>query len=143
MSTQPIPISTNTTAQAAGVHVSRTPGAGPGKLDVSIKDRTTIYLAYMPFLKNGGLFIPVPNGFQMNDDFQMGSDVFVLLSLMDERIPVAGKVVWITPERAEGNRLPGFGIEFDDSDGVDGIANKTIKDILANSQDIGRPTYTM
>lgn len=141
MNTQPTPIAINTTAQAAGVQASRTPGAGPGRLDVVIKDKPTLYLAYMPFLKNGGLFIPFFSDIKTSDDFQMGSDVFILLSLMNERIiPVAGKIAWITPERAEGNRLPGFGIQFND---LEGMANKKIEAILADSQDLGRPTYTM
>jgi len=124
----------------AGVLVSRSPGAGPGMLNVAIKDKPTLYLSYMPFLRNGGLFIPIPNDLKLDNDFQMGSSVFILLSLMDDRIPVAGKVVWITPKHAEGNRAPGFGIQFDD---LEGVANKKIEAILAGSQDFVRPTHTM
>ena len=37
---------------------------------------------------------------------------------MDEpdKLPVAGRVVWITPEGAQGNRQAGIGIEFSDQD---------------------------
>lgn len=126
----------------AGMQVSRPPGARPGMLSVAIKDKQSLYAAYMPFLKNGGLFIATSNSFNAGSDFQMGSEVFILLSLVDDpqRIPVAGKVVWITPERAEGNRIPGFGIQFND---VEGVANKKIEAMLAGSQDSGRPTHTM
>ena len=53
-----------------------------------------LYAAYMPFIKNGGLFIPT------NKSYKLGDEVFMLLNLMDEqeKIPVAGKVVWITPK---------------------------------------------
>ena len=33
-----------------------------------------------------------------------------------EKLPVAGRVVWITPEGAQGNRQAGIGIEFSDQD---------------------------
>ncbi len=35
-----------------------------------------------------------------------------------ERIPVAGKVVWITPMGSEGNRAAGIGVQFSDQDAV-------------------------
>ena len=49
-----------------------------GILSLTIKDRTVLYAAYMPFLRNGGLFIPT------NKRFALGEEVFVLLALMDE-----------------------------------------------------------
>jgi type IV pilus assembly protein PilZ len=128
------------TAPILGAQVTRPPGARPGMLNVTIKDKPTLYSVYMPFIKNGGLFIPIPSDFKKNNDFEMGNEVFILLTLMDERIPVAGKVVWLTPEHAEGNRLPGFGIQFND---LEGIANKKIEALLAGSQELGRPTQTM
>jgi len=33
-------------------------GNKPGLLTLTIKDKSALYLAYMPFVKNGGLFIP-------------------------------------------------------------------------------------
>jgi Tfp pilus assembly protein PilZ len=64
-----------------------------GILSLTIKDRTVLYAAYMPFLRNGGLFIPT------NKRFTLGEEVFVLLALMDEaeKIPITGTVVWVTP----------------------------------------------
>ena len=43
-----------------------------------------------------------------------------MLTLMDEpeNLPVAGRVVWITPEGAQSNRQAGIGIEFSDEDGT-------------------------
>jgi len=62
-------------------------------LTLTIKDKNALYAAYMPFISNGGLFIPTSR------KYQLGDEVFMLLTLMEdqERIPVAGKVVWITP----------------------------------------------
>ena len=33
-------------------------GAGSGILQLSIKDKAVLHAAYMPFLENGGLFVP-------------------------------------------------------------------------------------
>jgi type IV pilus assembly protein PilZ len=64
----------------------------PGLLTLTIKDKSALYLAYMPFVKNGGLFIPT------NSNYRLGDEVFMLLNLMgeDEKLPVAGKVIWVT-----------------------------------------------
>lgn len=76
--------------------MSLPPNLGPrnGILSLTIKDKSVLYAAYMPFIKNGGLFIPT------NKSYKLGDEVFMLLNLMDEpeKIPVAGKVVWITPK---------------------------------------------
>ena len=53
----------------------------PGVLSLSIKERSALFAAYMPFIKGGGLFIPT------NKTYKMGEEVFMLLTLMDERMP--------------------------------------------------------
>ena len=65
----------------------------PGLLTLTIKDKSALYLAYMPFIKNGGLFIPT------NSSYKLGDEVFMLLNVMgeEEKIPVAGRVIWLTP----------------------------------------------
>jgi len=75
-------------------------GARSGILSLTIKDKAVLYAAYMPFVKNGGLFIPT------NKQYRLGDEVFLLLNLMDEaeKIPVAGKIIWITPDQ-EGDSL--------------------------------------
>ena len=72
----------------------------PGLLTLTIKDKSALYLAYMPFVKNGGLFIPT------NSNYRLGDEVFMLLNLMgdDEKLPVAGRVIWVTPKGAQGKR---------------------------------------
>ena len=63
----------------------------PGLLTLTIKDKSALYLAYMPFVVNGGLFIPT------NSSYRLGDEVFMLLNLMgeEEKIPVAGTVIWM------------------------------------------------
>src|SRR5438067_1503649 len=86
-------------------------GNKPGLLTLTIKDKSALYLAYMPFVKNGGLFIPT------NSNYRLGDEVFMLLNLMgeDEKLPVAGRVIWVTPKGAQGNqgkRTAGIGVQF-------------------------------
>ncbi len=111
--------------------------ARPGILSLAIRDKNALYAAYMPFLKSGGLFIPTHNNYQLADE------VFILLTLMDdpEKIPVVGKVVWITPKGAQGNRAAGIGVEFTEQDG--GLARKKIETYLAGALQSDRPTHTL
>jgi len=92
-----------------------------GILSLTIKDKSALYAAYMPFIKNGGLFIPTNKG------YEVGDEVFMLLTLMEEpeKIPVAGSIVWITPKGAQGNRAAGIGVQFSDQDG--GVARNKIE----------------
>jgi type IV pilus assembly protein PilZ len=106
-------------------------------LSFSIKDRNALYQSYMPFVKNGGLFIPTTKR------YQLGDEIFLLLQLMEEpdRIPVAGCVVWVTPVGAEGNRTVGVGVQFSEQD--KGLARRKIEEILAGALKAERPTHTM
>jgi type IV pilus assembly protein PilZ len=107
-----------------------------GILSLTIKDKSVLYAAFMPFVKNGGLFIPTTK------IYDIGSEVFMLLKLMDdaERIPVAGTVVWITPRGAQSNRAAGIGIQFSDDDGS---VRRKIEDILAGQLNSDKQTHTM
>ena len=111
-------------------------GTRNGILSLPIKDKAVLYAAYMPFLQNGGLFIPT------NKPYRIGDEVFMLLNLMDEpeKIPVAGKVVWVTPKRAQGNRASGIGVQFN---GQDDTASRKIETYLAGALESERPTHTM
>lgn len=111
-------------------------GPRNGILSLTIKDKAVLYAAFMPFIKGGGLFIPT------NKKYKLGAEVFILLSLMEEpeKLPIAGKVVWITPKGAQGSRAAGIGIQFNNED--DTVLNK-IETYLAGALDSDRPTYTL
>ena len=68
-------------------------------LEIVIKDLPSLHDAYMSFLCNGGLFISTTQG------HELGDEVLVLLKLLDqpEKLPVKGRVVWVTPQGAQGN----------------------------------------
>ena len=108
-----------------------------GILTVSIKDKSALYAAYMPFIINGGLFIPT------NRDYEMGQEVFLLLNLMEEteRLPIAGKVIWKTPPRSGSYKSSGIGVQSSDQDG--GKARNKIETYLAGALESDRSTYTM
>lgn len=111
--------------------------AKPGLLTLTIKDKSALYLAYMPFVRNGGLFIPT------NGAYVMGDEVFMLLNLMGEaeKIPVAGRVVWMTPKGAQGKRMTGIGVQFSDQD--NGTTRNKIDNYLAAALGGDKPTHTM
>lgn len=113
------------------------PRARQGILSLTIKDKNALYAAYMQFVRNGGLFIPTTK------PYKLGDEVFILLSLMDEpeRLPVAGKIIWITPVGAEGNWAAGIGVQFSDQD--KGLARNKIEGYLAGMLKSGKPTHTM
>ena len=58
-----------------------------------------------------------------------------------ERLPVAGKVVWVTPRAAQGKRTQGIGVQFSSQD--NGSTQSKIETLLAGALDSDRPTHTM
>jgi len=114
------------------------PGARPSVLSLNINSKSALYAAYMPFLKLGGLFIPTSR------PYALGDEIFMLLTLMDEpgKLPIAGSVVWITPEGAQGNKNQGIGVQFS-SDESGQSAKRKIEAILGGHLSGNRPTHTI
>ncbi|WP_305804338.1 PilZ domain-containing protein [Stenotrophomonas sp. YIM B06876] len=112
--------------------------ARQGILSLVVKDKSALYSAYMPFVKNGGIFVPTPKR------YFLGDEVFLLLTLPDtsERLPVAGKVIWVTPVGAQGNRQAGIGVQLADGSEAEAIRNK-IETLLAGALNSEKPTQTM
>ncbi len=110
--------------------------ARPAVISHAIDDRDALYLSYMPFLLNGGIFVPC------HRDCELGDEVFLLLSLPDDerRHTVAGKVAWITPPGSP--RTEGIGIHFADDDTGKRLKHK-IEDILGTLLSYDQPTHTL
>lgn len=108
-----------------------------GILSLTIRDKSALYAAYMPFVKNGGLFIPT------SKPYRLGDEVFMLLTLMDEkeRLPIAGRIIWLTPKGAQGNRTAGVGVQFSELD--KGQTRHKIENYLAAALKSERQTHTM
>ena len=82
-------------------------GGGDKILTLDLKHRESLYKAYMPFVKGGGLFVNTAR------EYKIGEDVFVLLNLPEqtEPVPFSGKIVWISPP-GSNTHLPGIGIQL-------------------------------
>lgn len=113
-------------------------GARQGILSLAVKDKPALYNAYMPYLKQGGVFVPT------SKRYFLGDEVFLLLTLPEssERLPVAGKVVWVTPPGAQGNRTAGIGVQFAESNEGEMVKGR-IETLLAGMLNADKPTNTM
>ncbi len=91
----------------------------PKVTSLAIKDLTVLYNAYMPFVENGGLFIPTRKVFNIGDPLSL------LISLVGEekKYSIDGKIVWITPDKARGDMPSGVGVQFSGPQAVE-LCNK-------------------
>jgi type IV pilus assembly protein PilZ len=110
----------------------------PSVIQLSIKEKTALYAAYIPAFMEGGVFIPTSR------EYALGDDVYVLLSLPEDvqRYPVAGKVAWVTPAKAAGGRTQGVGIQFPRDEKSRALRLK-IEEILGAMLASDRPTQTI
>lgn len=126
------------TAPPASSPSATNPAARPSVVQLAIKEKAALYAAYIPLFKEGGVFIPTAR------EYQLGADVYVLLTLPEDtqRYPVAGKVAWVTPARAAGNRTQGVGIRFP-NDEKSRLLKLKIEEILGAHLASDRPTQTI
>jgi len=126
-------MSTSPPASGAGSGSAR-----PSVIQLAIREKSALYAAYIPLFTEGGVFIPSAR------DYKLGDDVYVLLTLPDDiqRYPVAGKVAWVTPARASGNRTQGVGVRFP-NDEKSRLLKIKIEEILGAHLASERPTQTI
>ena len=107
-----------------------------GLLQVNISDRATLQASYMPYVQGGGLFIP------SKQVVKMGEEIFVLATLPDQlqKIPLTGKVVWISQKQA-GLKPQGFAIQLSGEKGV--YYKMEVEKLLAGNLSSNRPSFTM
>ena len=55
---------------------------------------------------------------------------------------MAGRVVWVTPAGAQGNRVAGIGVQFPDSSEGETVRNK-VETLLAGALGSERATHTL
>ena len=126
------------TPSTANPSTSSSAATRPSIIQLAIKEKAALYAAYIPLFKEGGIFV------SSTRDYQLGDDVYVLLTLPDDtqRYPVAGKVAWITPGRAAGNRTQGIGVRFPSGEKSQQL-KIIIEDMLGTLLSSDRPTQTM
>ncbi|MBU0590048.1 MAG: PilZ domain-containing protein [Gammaproteobacteria bacterium] len=112
--------------------------ARPSVIQLAIKEKAALYAAYIPLFAEGGIFIPTTR------EYQLGNDIYVLLSLPDDpqRYPVAGRVAWVTPAKASAPRTQGVGIQFP-KDEKSLLLKHKIEEILGTHLASERPTQTI
>ncbi len=113
--------------------------ARPSVIQLAIKERPALYAAFIPYFSEGGIFIPTAR------EYRLGDDVYLLLTVMDnpQRYPIAGKVAWITPANAAGNKTQGIGVRFPSDEKAKQL-RQVIEDILGPiSEASSRPTHTL
>lgn len=110
----------------------------PSVLSLAIKEKAALYAAYMPFLKNGGMFVPTTK------PYKIGDEIYLILSLMDDpnKYPIAGKVAWITPAGANNSKAQGIGVHFP-ADEAGQRAKLRIEEILGAALRSSRATHTL
>lgn len=110
----------------------------PAVLSLTIKERSTLYAAYISTFRNGGIFVPSTR------PYRLGEEVYVILNLLNDpdRLPVAGRVAWITPQNCQTRKVPGIGVHFDDGEGA-AAARQRIESILGGLVNATRSTHTL
>lgn len=110
----------------------------PSVLSLAIKEKAALYAAYMPFLKNGGIFVPTTK------PYKIGDEIYLILTLMDDptKFPIAGKVAWITPAGANNNKAQGVGVHFP-ADEAGQRVRLRIEEILGAALRSSRATHTL
>ena len=106
------------------------------RLTLSVANKAELYRAYMPFLKRGGMFVPIEG------EMTMGEEVLLLLTVLDqgERFAIEGTVGWITPRGASNKRRVGVGVHF--NDGATNPRSK-LEAFLGAALSADRPTETL
>jgi type IV pilus assembly protein PilZ len=110
----------------------------PSVIQFAIQEKSALYLAYIPFFSNGGIFIPSERHYRLGDDVQ------VLLSLPGDtqHYPVTGQVAWVTPAQASNNRTQGIGVCFPPGN-KSSVLKLKIEEILSTMPASDRPTQTI
>ena len=112
--------------------------ARPSVLSLPIKEKAALYAAYMPFLANGGIFVPT------NKPYKIGDEIYLILTLMDDptKYPIAGKIAWVTPAGANNNKAQGIGVHFSSDESGQRVKQR-IEELLGAALRSSRTTHTL
>ena len=97
----------------------------PSVMQLSLKDRSALFAAYISTFTDGGIFI------HTSREYALGDELYVLLTLPEDpqRHAIAGIVAWVTPPNAPAGRSQGVGIRFP-SDQRGANVKRKIEDML-------------
>lgn len=98
-----------------------------------------LYRAYMPFVLNGGLFLPCED-----DSITLGSEVVATITLPEDTNPItiSGKVIWLSPKKllSEESKA-GIGIQIEGKNANE--IREQIEDLIKDYLNSDQPTDTM
>ena len=105
-------------------------------INVEFQSDHDLYISYMPFLKEGGVFI------RTAEPYELGAEVELNILLPDSLEPsmVKGVVCWLTPTGAQNGTPVGVGVGF--TEDPDKIRNQ-IEQSIARQLSSSEPTLTM
>lgn len=106
------------------------------QLECSFPNEAALYLAYMPFVKGGGLFL------RTDTMIPLGNPVHLKVTLPNnELFEIDAVVVWITPKGAQNNKPAGTGVQFKGDEAR--ILSNKIDTFLATMLKSAQMTHTM
>jgi type IV pilus assembly protein PilZ len=105
-------------------------------LSLSFETERELFLSYMPFLQNGGLFI------RSNELYELGHEINLSVTLPDALEPIESKVsvCWQTPPGVQNGTPAGVGVAFiEDKENLKNQIESTLGHLLSSPE----PTLTM
>lgn len=89
-------------------HQAQAPEVKRKLLNLVLKDDAALHSSYMPFVRNGAIFVPTNS-----KSFRFGDEVVVSMHLQstNKKLAIPGQVVWIAPATCERGE-EGLGIQF-------------------------------
>jgi type IV pilus assembly protein PilZ len=107
---------------------------------LAIPDKLSLYTAYMPYIKNGGLFVATPVGIETN--YKLAQLVLIDFKLSNNPvISFIGTIVWICPVSAT-HRVSGIGVELPDDD-TSRKLRQNIESTLGQALNSSRATHIL
>jgi len=109
--------------------------ARPTALQFSIKDLATLYISYIPLLKNGGIFVATSKKYLLGDRIHLSLN----LPYSPDKHLLLCSVIWINPSSVSGSLSPGIGLAFPHSPEAEAL-NRQIVSMLSRLERV--PPYT-
>ena len=88
--------------------VKKKEDGSPASLSMAIAEKSALHACYMPFIKDGGIFVPTTDKFALHDE------IILHLRLVEDgkKLLIPGRVVWISPGVGQRGNSPGVGLQF-------------------------------
>ena len=105
------------------------------RLGITFANKAQLYQAYLYYLQNGGLFVPMEQEF----DLQQHIELEVHLPDTEKTYNISGQVVLLIPCAAKLRWTPGVGIEFEYSENSRRLRD-TIHSLIGDTTGASRGT---